>query len=169
MVTLDIDRVRFPDGSTGELEIVRHRGAAAVLPLAGSLDEPDPEIVLLEQYRYAAQGDLYEIPAGGRDEADESWEACARRELEEETGLRAGRLIPLTHVYTTPGFSDEVIHLFLATQLSEGVASLGEDEFVELIRISLSEALDWVRTGKIIDGKTITTLLFAERFILRHR
>jgi ADP-ribose pyrophosphatase len=148
VVTLDVDRVRFPDGSTGELEIVRHRGAVAVLPLAGSLDEPNPEIVLLKQYRYAVEGDLYEIPAGGRDEADESWEACARRELEEETGLRSGRLISLTHVYTTPGFSDE---------------------FVEIVRISLSEALDWVRAGIIIDGKTITTLLFAERFILRHR
>jgi ADP-ribose pyrophosphatase len=163
---LSLDRVRFPDGSTGELEMIRHRGAAAVLPVAGSLEAPDPEVILIKQYRYAADGELFEIPAGGIDDADASWEACARRELEEEAGLKAGRLLPLTRIYTTPGFTDEVIHLFVATELSDGSQTLEKDEFVELVRVPFSEAMDWVRTGKIVDGKTVATLLFVGRFVL---
>jgi ADP-ribose pyrophosphatase len=163
---LSLDRVRFPDGSIGEMEMIRHRGAAAVLPVLGSLESPDPEVILIKQYRYAADGELFEIPAGGIDDSDASWEACARRELEEEAGLKAGRLLPLTRIYTTPGFTDEVIHLFVATDLSDGSQTLEKDEFVELVRIPFSEAMEWVRTGRIVDGKTIATLLFAGRFLL---
>lgn len=166
IVDLRIDTVRFPDGSTGELEMIRHSGAAAVLPVFGDPAADDPEILLVRQYRYATDGFIYEVPAGRPDEVGEDWERCARRELEEETGLRAGDLRRLTTIYTTPGFTDEKIHLFLATNLSQGALSRDTDEFMEIGRLPLSAALRMIRDGEITDAKTICTLLYASAFIL---
>lgn len=166
IVHLSLDRVRFPDGSVGELEIVRHAGAAAVLPVVGDLDRDDPEILLVRQYRYAAGGEIYEVPAGMPDAECESWEACARRELEEETGHRAGKLRPLTRIFTTPGFTDEEIHLFLATDLTPGTASHDDDEFMEVVRVPFSRAVRMVRDGEIVDAKSIATILYAAHFVL---
>lgn len=165
IVQLSIDTVRFPDGSVGELELIHHAGASAVLPIAGSLDDPDPEVLLIRQYRYATGGYLYEVPAGTPHYDGEPWEEVARRELEEETGWRAERLFPLTRVYTTPGFTDEVIHLWLATDLRQGASKLDDDEFVELVRTPLSVALAWIREGRIIDAKSVVAILFAARFV----
>ncbi len=165
IVDLNLDTVRFPDGSTGELEMIRHSGAAAVLPVAGSLDDPDPEVILIRQYRYAADGFIYEVPAGRPAHPGEDWEVCARRELEEETGMRAGALRKLTMVYTTPGFTDERIHLFLATELEEGAHARDVDEFMEVVRMPLSRALRMVRDGEIVDAKSICTLLYAAGFV----
>lgn len=162
VVDLRVDTVRFPDGSTGELEMVRHSGAAAILPVLGP--GPDPDILLIRQYRYAADGYLLEVPAGRPDRPGEDWEVCARRELQEETGLVAGVLRRLTTILTTPGFTDETIHLFVAHDLHEGESSHDPDEFIELVRIPLSRAVEMISTGEITDGKTICTLLFAERF-----
>lgn len=158
-----VDTVRFPDGSTGELEMVRHSGAAAILPV---LDEThgDPDILLIRQYRYAADGFLLEVPAGRPDRPGEDWEVCARRELQEETGLVAGTLRRLTTILTTPGFTDETIHLFVAHDLREGEAAHDPDEFIELVRLPLSRAVAMVAAGEIRDAKTICTLLFADRF-----
>lgn len=166
IVHLSLDRVRFPDGSEGELEMIRHPGAAAILPVVGSLEDDDPEVVLLRQYRYASGGYLYEVPAGLPEGPDEPWEACARRELEEETGRRAGSLEPMTRIYTTPGFTDEVIHLFVASELEEGTVDLDEDEFVEVEVMPFWRALEWVREGKIVDGKSVATILYAAQFVL---
>lgn len=164
IVKLSVDTVRFPDGSTGELEMIRHPGAAAILPVVASAAEADPEILLLRQYRYASGGYLYEVPAGLPKGPQEAWDDCARRELEEETGHRASKLTRLTRILTTPGFTDEVIHLYLAEHLSAGESRLDEDEFVEVLRLRFSQALEMVRTGEIIDGKTAALLLYAAAF-----
>jgi ADP-ribose pyrophosphatase len=169
IVHLSVDTVRLPDGSQRELEFIHHAGASAVLPVVGRLDEPDPDVLLVHQYRYASGGWLYEVPAGMPSRPGEPWEEVARRELEEETGWRAGRLVPLTRIFTTPGFTDEVIHLFLATELEPGTVKLDEDEFVEVVRVPLSQALEWVRDGRIVDGKSVATLLFAAGFALGGR
>ncbi|MBV9774304.1 MAG: NUDIX hydrolase [Gemmatimonadetes bacterium] len=166
VVNLSVDTVRFPGGSVGELEMMRHPGAAAVLPVVGSLDEEDPEVVLVRQYRYATGGYIYEIPAGKPDRKGEPWEEVARRELEEETGLRPGKLRRLTMIYTTPGFTDEQIHLFLASELEEGAQSRDEDEFMEVVRFPFSRVLEMIRDGEITDGKTICTVLYAAGFVL---
>ena len=168
VVDLSVDTVRFPDGSTGELEMIRHSGAAAVLPVLGELDGSDPVILLIRQYRYAAGGYLYEVPAGRPVEPGEDWEVCARRELEEETGLIAGQLQRMTSILTTPGFTDERIHLFLASDLRPGSAAPDDDEFIELVRMPLSQALRLVREEEITDAKSICTLLFAAGFLLGH-
>ena len=165
VVHLSIDTVRFPDGSVGDLELVRHRGAAAVLPVLGGERDEDPDILLLRQYRYAAGGEIWEVPAGII-EPGESWEECARRELEEEAGVRAGRLVALTTIHTTPGFTNEEIHLYAAFDLVPGKARTDDDEFLQVVRLPLSEALRMVRSGGISDAKTLVTLLYAARFLV---
>lgn len=164
IVDLRLDTVRFPDGSVGELEMIHHSGAAAILPILGDPADPDPDIVLIHQYRYAAGGYLYEVPAGRPDRAGEDWEVCARRELEEETGLVAGRIERLTSVLTTPGFTDECIQLFTAHDLRQGSSAPDDDEFIELVQLPLSCAVEMVRTEEITDAKTICTLLFVSSF-----
>lgn len=166
IVDLGVDTVRYPDGSTGELEMIRHSGASAVLPVLSDPAGGDPQIVLIRQYRYASGGYLYEVPAGRPDRPGEPWEECARRELREETGLSAGELRFLTTIWTTPGFTDEQIHLYLATQLTAGETKFDPDEFVEIVPLRMSEALRMVRDGEITDGKTICTLLYAAGFVM---
>lgn len=163
VVQLAVDRVRFPDGSEGELELVRHRGAAAVVALLGD-DSVEPGVVLVHQYRYGTGGYLLEIPAG-IPRAGEPWEICARRELEEETGYRAGKLTFLTRFFTTPGFSDEILHLFMARDLSAGRPSRDRDEFLEVVELPLSRCLEMIRGGEIRDGKSVAGLLFVDRFL----
>ena len=163
VISLDVDRVRFPDGTIGELEIIRHPGASAIVPFLTDPAGDDPQVLLLKPYGYAAGGTLYEIPAG-RLEPDESPETCARRELLEETGCTAASLVPLTSMFTTPGFTDERIHLFLATGLVRGESRREADEFIEIETVPLSTALEMVRRGEIQDAKTALGLLFAAGF-----
>src|SRR3954463_3841600 len=167
VIDLDLDTVRFPDGSSGELEIIRHPGAAAVLPFASDPGGADPTILLITQYRYAANGPLIEIPAG-RLNPGEDPQACAQRELLEEVGVKAGRVERLTTIWTTPGFTDERIHLFWAADLSTGQHAREPDEFIEVIPKPLSEALQLIRTGEISDAKTALALLFVAGFVLDH-
>lgn len=164
VVHLSVDRVRFPDGREGELELIRHRGASAVVPILGAITDPDPLVVLIRQYRYAAGGELYEIPAGIPEEG-EAWEDCARRELEEETGYRAGRMEPLNSLFTTPGFTNEKIQFFLATGLEDGKVRRDDDEYIEVLRLPFSEVLAMIRSGDIQDGKSVAALLFTDRFL----
>lgn len=165
IVDLGIDTVRFPNGSTGELEMVRHSGASAVLPVLSDPGGDDPILLLVRQYRYASDGWLYEVPAGRPERTGEPWDDVARRELLEEAGVVAGELRHLTTIWTTPGFTDERIHLYLATNLSQGQTSYDTDEFMEPVRMPLSEALRMVRDGEITDAKTICTLLYAAGFV----
>ena len=163
IVHLSLDLVRFPDGSTGEMEMIRHPGASAVVPFLEDPGSQDPRILLVHQYRYAAGGYLYEVPAGLPD-GNESWEACAHRELREETGWRATNIRYLTSVKTTPGFTDEEIRIFAAWGLAAGEDDLDKDEFIEVVPIPLSSAVDRVRSGEIKDGKTVAALLYVSQF-----
>jgi ADP-ribose pyrophosphatase len=159
VISLDVDQVRFPDGTIGELEMIRHSGASAVVPLLNP-QSADPDVLLIRQYRYAANGYLYEIPAGRLDPG-ESPEECAQRELREETGYSTGHVRRLTTIYTTPGFTDELIHIFVAEDLSAGVASREADEFMEVQPMPLSAAVAMVYSGEIVDAKTALGLLLA--------
>lgn len=165
IMRLNRDTVRFPDGSvTEEFDIVRHPGASAIVPFMSDPEGENPQLLLLRQYRYAAGGYVYEIPAGRLD-GGESPADCAARELKEETGCTAERLVPLTTMFTTPGFTDELIHLFMATGLTHGAHEREADEFVDIVIMSLSEALELIRTGEIIDAKTSLGILFAAGFM----
>ncbi|HMJ57590.1 MAG TPA: NUDIX hydrolase [Gemmatimonadales bacterium] len=165
VVHLDVDTVQYPDGSTGEMEMLRHPGAAAVIPFASDPRGADPTVLLIRQYRYATGGALFEIPAGRLD-AGEAPEQCARRELKEEVGVTAGRLERLTTIWTTPGFTDERIHLFWAADLAAGAHAREPDEFIEVVPKPLSEVLAMVRRGEICDGKTVVAILYMAGFIL---
>ena len=166
VVRLDVDTVRFPDGSTGQLELIRHPGAAAIVPCASDPPGADPTILLIRQYRYATGGQLWEIPAGTLDPGEEP-EACARRELLEETGVTAARLERLTSIWTTPGFTTEVIHLYLATGLTAGEPSRERDEFIEVVPQPLSRVLELIRDGVIVDAKTVVAILYMAGFVLK--
>ena len=163
IISLDVDTVRYPDGSTGDLEMIRHPGASAIVPFASDPRGGDPTVLLLRQYRYAAGGTLFEIPAG-RLEPGEAPSACAVRELREETGCTAERITPLFSMYTTPGFTDELIHVFVATGLTRGAAVTERDEFIEVVELPLSECMRMVERGEVRDAKTALSLLFASRF-----
>ena len=164
IVNLDLDTVRFPDGSTGRLEMLRHPGASAVVPMLDGPGEADPRVLLIRQFRHAADGFIWEVPAGRLD-AGESPERCAARELEEETGMTAGRFERLTTIFTTPGFTDERIHLFVAYDLKEGHARREADEFMELHTKRWSEVRASIEAGEIVDGKTLVSLLFVDAFL----
>lgn len=152
------ERHRLPDGREAEFEIVRHPGGAAVLPV---LD--DGRLLLIRQFRPAAGGMLIEIPAG-RLEPGENPAECVARELEEEAGYRAGALIWLGDNYSAIGYCDERIHLFLATGLTPVPPRREADEFIELLPLSLDEALDRLAAGEIPDAKTqLALLLYARR------
>jgi len=167
VVSLDIDTVRFPDNSIGDLEMIRHPGASAVVPFLGDPRSEDPQVLLIRQYRYAADGYLYEIPAG-RLNSGEDPRDCASRELQEETGCTAAQFDYLLTMYTTPGFTDEKIHLYMATGLVSGETKHEADEFLELHPVLLSRALAMIEAGEISDGKTALGLLFAAGFRAGH-
>ena len=152
VVTLNLERTTLPNGLEVELEIVRHPGAAAIVPM-----KDEATVVLIRQYRLAAGGFIYEIPAGklnpGEDPA-----ACAARELEEEIGHRAQRIDKLATFFTAPGFTDEVMHLYVATGLIRGAQQLDRDEVLEVFELPLEKAIDQIRDGTIRDAKSIIGL-----------
>ena len=166
ILDLDVDTVKFPDGSIGQLEMIRHPGAAAVVPFLDPLDSADPRVLMLRQFRHAADGYLWEIPAG-RLEAGEAPEACARRELREEAGVTAGRIESLVPILTTPGFTDERIHLFSAHNLSPVPTAREVDEFMEVHEFRWSEVGRRIRRGEIQDAKTLAALMFVQCFIMK--
>ncbi len=155
IVKLGLETATLPDGRTVELEVVRHPGAAAVVPL-----HDDGSVTLVHQYRHAGGGMHYEVPAGVL-EPGEAPLACARRELAEETQLAASTLRPLGPIHTTPGFTDERIWLFVATGLTPSTAQPDADEYIQVVRVPGAEALAMCRDGRITDAKTLVALLLA--------
>ena len=156
VVDFGLEEATLPDGRRLTLEIIRHPGASAVVPL-----HADGTVTLLSQYRHAGGGMMIEVPAGVL-EPGEAPAACAARELSEEAQL-AGTLALLASIHTTPGFTDERIHLFLATDLRPTEGRPEADEYLRPIRLPLTEALGWIDDGRITDAKTICALLLASR------
>jgi ADP-ribose pyrophosphatase len=165
VINVDRDRVRFPNGSEGELEMVRHPGASAVVPFLTDPWSDDPQILLVKQFRHAADSFIYEIPAGKLD-GEEDPEVCARRELQEETGCTAERMEHLLTFYTTPGFTDERIHAFMATGLTRGDVAHEKDEFMTVETVTLSRALELIQKGELSDAKTALSILYVAGFRL---
>lgn len=161
VVRLSIDTVRLPNGRVHDLELIRHPGAAAVVPL---LD--DGTVLLVRQYRYATGGWLLEVPAGKLDPSEPP-ERCALREVEEETGYQPGRLDPLGWIWTTPGFTDERIWLYVARELRPSFQALQEDEVLSVERVPLDDAVAMAADGVIVDGKSVAALFRTEKFLGR--
>jgi len=157
VVSLRLDTVKLPDGRLAVREVVEHKGAVAVVPL---LD--DSKVVMVRQYRQPTGQVLIEIPAGTLD-AGEDAEACARRELVEEIGYSARRLTRMFSTYLSPGYSDEMLHTFLAEDLAPARTKTDKDEFLEVVTLDLDEAVRMIRTGEIKDAKTVCGLLMLER------
>jgi ADP-ribose pyrophosphatase len=153
VLALDVDEVEEPGDVRAVREVVRHRGSVAALPV-----QADGRVVLVRQYRYAVDSEVWEIPAGRLDPG-ETPETGARREMEEEVGLRAEALEPLVTFFTTPGFCDEKIHVFRATGLTQVEARPEEDERIEPRAFDLAEAVDMIRRGEVREGKTLVALL----------
>ncbi len=157
IVDLRVEAVRLPNGTIVDLELLRHRGASAVAAV-----DAEGRVALIHQYRYAAGGFIWELPAGVLDAPDEPPIACAARELREEAGQAAETLKHLGTVFTTPGFTDERIHLFLARGLRAEPSSHEADEVITEVRwVPVPDALAMIRRGEIVDGKTIAGLHLA--------
>jgi len=154
-IAVRVERIRLPNGSEHDFELVHHPGAAAVVPLLAS-----GEVLMLRQYRHATGGWLLEVPAGTL-EPDEPPERCAARELEEETGYQPGALQALGWIWTSPGFTDERIFLYLATGLAAGRQALERDELLTLVRLPLPRAVAMAAAGEIVDAKSVAALLRA--------
>lgn len=161
IVVLDLLDVRLPNGEHSRREVVRHPGAVAVVPL-----DADGSVILVRQYRIAADRVMLEIPAGTLDPGEPA-ATCAERELQEEAGLRPGRLDSLGGIFAAPGYTTEYIHLFLATELSASSLEMDDDEFIEVVRLPFDEALRMVDVGEIDDSKTVAGLLRAARHLRR--
>lgn len=157
VVSLRVDQVQLPDGKTAEREVVEHRGAVAIVPLFNS-----ETVLLIRQYRQAVGEVLLEIPAGTL-EPGELPDDCALRELQEETGYRAGRLKRLFSQYLAPGYSQEVLHVYLAEELEQATQQTEEDEMVELVPLPLNAVPALIEQGEIKDAKTIAGLLMTLR------
>ncbi len=160
-VRVRTERVTLPNGNAVELDIVRHPGAAAVVPFVS-----EREVLLIRQYRHAAGGTIFEVPAGKLDPGEDP-STCAARELEEEAGCRAGRLVDLGWIWTTPGFTDERIHLFAAFDLEPVPHRRDADEVIETVRMGFDEALDLVWRGELNDSKSALALLRAAHHLGR--
>ena len=148
------DVVELPNGHQAPREWIKHPGASAVIPLL-----PDGNIILVKQFRYPVNRVTIEIPAGKLDIEGEDPIICAQRELSEETGYTAGRIWKLTTIATTVGFSNEWIHLYAAEDLKSGRQHTDADEFINYIKVPLTEAIKWIDEGKIFDSKSIIAIL----------
>lgn len=155
IIDLSVETVTLPNGATAELEIITHPGAAAVVPM-----KDETTVVMIRQYRHAVGGFIYEIPAGKLHPGEDPRE-CAVREVEEEIGYKVGNLEPLLSFFTTPGFTNEVIHIFFGKDLQPGTQDLGAEEVLEVLEMPIDKAIALIKEGTIRDGKTIIGLQMA--------
>ncbi len=157
VVSLSVAQIKAPDGSMYEREIIRHPGAAVVVPLDGG------NVIMIRQYRAAVNREMLEIPAGKLDEAGEPPEVAAQRELEEEIGKRAGRLDLLAVFHNSPGFCDEITHCYLATDLVDAGRSPHsvEEQHMAIETIDLADVPGLVAAGELMDAKSIAGLMLA--------
>lgn len=153
IVNLRVDTVELPDGHRATREIVEHIQAVTILPV-----ESDGRIVMVRQYRLPVGAVMLELPAGSADPGEEPATA-AQRELQEETGLRAGRLSPLGGFWVAPGYCEEYIHIFVGLDLTESPLEADEDERIEVVRLTLTEALAAIDRGEINDAKSVIGVL----------
>ena len=158
------DKIIEPGNVTGVRDVVRHNGSIVILAVDASRDPADPDILIERQYRHAANQFLLELPAGSIDPG-ESPLAAAKRELIEETGFRAARWSRLVAYFASPGFLAESMQVFLAENITPGTAKPEADERIELLHIPLSDLIERIRAGKILDGKTILSALFYQAFL----
>jgi ADP-ribose pyrophosphatase len=156
IIDLQVDKVLLPDGNKAKRELVKHPGAAAVIPIT-----KEDKIVLIEQYRKPLEKSIIEIPAG-KVEKGEDPETAAIRELEEETGYTTSELSLVTSFYTSPGFADELIHIFITDELKplDAPAAKDDDEFMEIMELTLDEAKQLVEEERIHDAKTNYAILY---------
>ncbi|HHT15571.1 MAG: NUDIX hydrolase [Christensenellales bacterium] len=161
ILNLEKWQVTLPNGKLAPREIVLHGGAAAIVPV----DERG-HVTLVRQYRAAIGEFTWEIPAGKLDSPGEDPLSCAKRELAEETGFTAASWRLLCNMVSTPGFSNERIHLYLATDLTGGQTHPDQDEFIATLSLPLDEAIGWVTQGKLFDAKTCLALLLAKQVLV---
>ena len=158
------DDVKLPNGRVVRRSRVEHRPTIGVVPYIG-----DGQIVLIRQHRHAVGTSLIEIPAGTMDKGDESPEECVQRELAEEAGFKAGRLVKLFGGYLVPGYADEFMHFYLAFDLIRAPLPPDEDEFIETMTCQLPDALRMIRDGRIVDSKTALALLLAADYLRENK
>lgn len=149
------DTLRMPNGRETKLEIVDHGGSVVLIPI-----DEENNLLFVRQYRHAAKANLLELPAGTRNEK-EPFEACAAREIREETGMEAGKLQKVGEFYLAPGYSTEFMVVFLATELKENALQADEDEFLEVEKIPLQKAIEMAEQGEVPDAKSLAALLLA--------
>jgi len=159
LIDLYFDHVELPNGKSSTREWINHPGAVCIIPIL-----PDGNLCLIRQYRYGPRDEFIEIPAGKLDTGEDPL-VCAKRELQEEIGYIAGKLTFLTNIYPAIGFSNEKMWMYLAEDLQLSNQSLDQDEFLELFPLSLEEAIDLIKQGKITDVKTIIGILWLDRFL----
>jgi len=162
ILTLVKDKVLLPNNNEAEREIILHKGAAAIVPV-----DDEGRIIFVRQYRHPIGEELLEIPAGLLEEGEEPLES-AKRELEEETGYKYSKIRFICKMISSAGFCNEIVHIYLATELKKGKQNLDEDEFISLERYTFEEAVEMIFDGRIKDSKTIAGILGAKQLLESH-
>lgn len=159
VVNVALDKITLPDGKEGIREVVSHPGGVCILAL-----DDENKAICVNQYRYCFETHMLELPAGKLEYGEDPYE-CAVRELSEETGITAGKIVSLGAIYPSPGFCREILHLYLATELTFGKAHLDEGEFLDVLRVPFDELVAQTMSGEMKDAKTVIAVLKAKLYL----